>query len=609
MARRLSHRLLIAWATAVAAASVTTPAAGAAQFCVGATGTTCDAGTFAATASGLASAIGAAKAAGGADEIRIAEGTITGITPLVIDDAAGVSIAGAGADRTQLQFAVGLGQTAVTWASFRSSLADLRVSGSGAFTTTGLRVDAPGSGLFDSGPAMTRLQVDGFATGIAVTRSAYSFLFLLGSARRLGGFSLTDSVIDVGAIATARAVTARGPSGAGSLARVTISGRSNTQFGVDVASNPGEYASLTVSDAIIETSGSNSRGLACLDGAGTAELTVTGSAFSLPVSYVDTDLSDADCGAAPSSLLNPASSSLGFLDRFGGDFRLAHYSVLIDRGAATASADAIDAHRGARLVDGDGDGTTAVDLGAHEYQRRTPAPPTITLPTTTIPPGTALQFSASGSDPDPGDFAAVSWDFGDGTTSSSNVPVHAYAALGTYTATATATDPTGLTSSAQVQIRVENPPPVGLPTVAPTPTPPDPFFTTTGPRVRVLSPPTQAVRRSGAGFTTPGTTAPDVASLETAGAVTLRVSLTRLVPGRRSGSRCRAGASRGRRCTARVPVRAIAQIPVSPGPVQLRFGGKLGGRRLAKGTYDVTVTPVGIDRRKGRPATYPLVLR
>ncbi len=91
--------------------------------------------------------------------------------------------------------------------------------------------------------------------------------------------------------------------------------------------------------------------------------------------------------------------------------------------------------------------------------------------------------------------------------------------------------------------------------------------------------------------------------------MTLRVSLTRLVPGRRSGGRCKAAASRGRRCTARVPVRAIAQIPVSPGPVLLRFGGKLGGRRLAKGTYEVAVTPVGIDRRKGQPATYRLVLR
>ncbi len=204
----------------------------------------------------------------------------------------------------------------------------------------------------------------------------------------------------MGEIATARAVTARGPSGAGSLSRVTISGRSSTQFGVDVASNPGDYASLTVSDAIIEMSGSNSRSLACLDGTGTAELTVTGSAFSLPVSYQEpVDPAERNCGAVPTSLLNPASSSLGFLDRFGGDFRLAHYSVLIDRGATTASAGATDGHRGARLVDGDGDGVTAIDLGAHEYQRRTPAPPTIALPTTTIPPGTALQFSASASDP------------------------------------------------------------------------------------------------------------------------------------------------------------------------------------------------------------------
>ncbi len=56
-------------------------------------------------------------------------------------------------------------------------------------------------------------------------------------------------------------------------------------------------------------------------------------------------------------------------------------------------------------------------------------------------------------------------------------------------------------------------------------------------------------------------------------------------------------------------MKAIAQIPVSPGTVFLRFGGKLGGKKLAKGTYTVSVTPVGIGKQRGQPATYALTLR
>lgn len=607
------RRVLQTLLPALAAVAATAPAAGAAQYCVGATGTPCDGASLPFSPAGLTGAIGAAKAAGGADEVRIAAGTITGLSPLTIDDAAGVSIVGAGAGATRLQFTVGVGGTALTLTSFRSSLSDVRLTGEPAASTTGILVNAPGSGIFgsfDAGPSATHLHVDGFSTGVRVTRSAYSFLFLIGGGtRRIGGFSLTDSVIDLSDLSAARAVSGRGPSSATTIARTTIWGRGSNQIGLDVTSNAAEFASLSVADSIVEVSGSNAKGLSCVDGAGTAELTTTRTAFSLPATYQNTDPTDVDCGAAPSPLLDPFSSSLGFLNPVGGDFRLAHYSVLIDRGTTAAPGETTDLGGGGRFLDGNGDGAAAIDLGAFEYQRRPPAPPVVEVTSTTVAPGTGLQFTAEASDPDPGDFPLTSWDFGDGTTSASGFANHAYAALGTYTATATATDPTGLTATTQVQIRVENPPGPGVPAPAPTPTPRDPFLTATGPRVRVLTAPAGTVRRSSAGFTTVGGAAADVASLETAGAVTLRVALTRLAPGHRARGRCRTTNTRGPRCTVRTAVPAIAQIPVAPGPVFLRFGGKLGGRRLAKGRYEVAITPVGIDKRKGAPATYPLTLR
>ena len=57
-----------------------------------------------------------------------------------------------------------------------------------------------------------------------------------------------------------------------------------------------------------------------------------------------------------------------WLDAANGDYRLAADSPLIDRGAARAAAQGeTDRAGNPRVVDGNGDGATARDIGAYEY--------------------------------------------------------------------------------------------------------------------------------------------------------------------------------------------------------------------------------------------------
>jgi PKD repeat protein len=75
-------------------------------------------------------------------------------------------------------------------------------------------------------------------------------------------------------------------------------------------------------------------------------------------------------------------------------------------------------------------------------------------PTAGKPP-LAVQFSASGSDPD-GDPLSYAWDFGDGGRSFLQNPSHTYATAGTYTATVTVTDTRGASATDTVVVTVAN---------------------------------------------------------------------------------------------------------------------------------------------------------
>jgi PKD repeat protein len=86
--------------------------------------------------------------------------------------------------------------------------------------------------------------------------------------------------------------------------------------------------------------------------------------------------------------------------------------------------------------------------------------PTVTAarnPTGNVALGSAVAFTATGSDPD-GDTLTYDWDFGDSTAhASSQNPTHTYAAVGTYPAKVTVSDGKGGTANATVSVTVTGP--------------------------------------------------------------------------------------------------------------------------------------------------------
>ena len=101
-------------------------------------------------------------------------------------------------------------------------------------------------------------------------------------------------------------------------------------------------------------------------------------------------VSDSDyatsAGANVSDLGGNVNADPHWLDAANGDYRLAAGSPLIDRGAARGAAQSeTDRAGNPRVVDGNGDGATARDMGAYEYQPSIAATPTTTTTTTTTP--------------------------------------------------------------------------------------------------------------------------------------------------------------------------------------------------------------------------------
>lgn len=592
--RRLIRLFLLA---ALCAVGFATPAS-AAQYCVGSTGTACGGGSYAFSAAGLTSALAAASGTANADEVRIAPGTIAAVPQLTIADANGVILTGAPGDATTLQINAGAG-AAISMTSGSSNLSSLRIVGSG---TTAIAVNE--SGFLSPASQFDHLAIVGYTYGFRLSHTG------------LPGPTVSDTLIDIGSAPLGRAIQAVNTTAFFTAQRMTMVGTGTAQTGVEVITSAnGQTISGNVIDSLLYFPGGGATdSLKCADTGGgspngSASLAVTRASFYPSADYTSTD-SGCDSGTEPSSIVSAL--DIEFVNSTAGDYHLLSFSAAIDKGDTARPTPATDLGGASRFVDGDGNGTPAVDLGAYEYQRKPPTTPIITVPQTTVAPGAALKFTAAATDPDPGDFLQYDWNFGDGTTANSSPQNHAFATLGTFDVTVTATDPTGLTASAHTTITVTNATSGGDITPTPTPGPgagglSDPTVL----HVRVVTPPTKSIKRSSQGFATVPAAAPEVATLDVGGTVTLRVNLTRLVPGRRSSSKakCKAGASKGKRCTARVAVDATAQIPVTNGTVFLKFGGKLGGKRLPAGTYEASVVPVTVDKKRGTPATFQLKLR
>jgi hypothetical protein len=148
-----------------------------------------------------------------------------------------------------------------------------------------------------------------------------------------------------------------------------------------------------------------------------------------------------------------------FVDAPGGDYHQRYDSPLIDAGDP-APLTAIDD------LDGLSRPVGRVDLGAYEYQRRSPVVSVSATPAGATP-GQDISFVATASDPDPGDSPLTySWSFDDGATATGPSATHAFATTGPHTGTVTVTDPTGQSVSAATTATIA--PPSG-PVLAPRP--------------------------------------------------------------------------------------------------------------------------------------------
>jgi Ca2+-binding RTX toxin-like protein len=171
----------------------------------------------------------------------------------------------------------------------------------------------------------------------------------------------------------------------------------------------------------------------------------------------ETLLGEESNDGTPATLVDPVTGDPGFVDTAGRDYRLRADSQLVDRATMLTTPSATDIGGGARFVDGDGDGTAVLDVGAFEFQ---PASPTATAGAApeTAGVGEAITFTGNGSDPNPGDTLSYSWSFDDGATANGQTAVHSFAVPGPHTATLTVTDLAGRAATATAAVTVTAPP-------------------------------------------------------------------------------------------------------------------------------------------------------
>jgi hypothetical protein len=136
-------------------------------------------------------------------------------------------------------------------------------------------------------------------------------------------------------------------------------------------------------------------------------------------------------------------------------FKLSSPSPVIDKGDPTLGAGepTTDLAGDPRVLTGRSGAPAVSDMGAFEYQ---PHPPTVTVAAVARPKRVA-QFTATTSDPDPGDVVTVTWHFDDGSSATGASVSHAFSKAGTHTATAKATDLDGYSAHASVSVTVGPP--------------------------------------------------------------------------------------------------------------------------------------------------------
>jgi PKD repeat protein len=290
-------------------------------------------------------------------------------------------------------------------------------------------------------------------------------------------------------------------------------------------------------------------------------------------------------------IVNLAGTDPRFADPAAGDLSLLHDSPLIDKGDPGFQPlfGGLDVRDRIRVRDGDGNGSSVVDIGAHEYQRRPP------LAVASAPAsgevGQALTFDGSESS-DPDDEALTySWSFDDGTEADGAVVQKAFATPGPHTGTLTVTDPAGVSDDAVVTVTID-----ALPDSDQGAKPVLEGLRLVPARFRVAA--ARGARTAKTGRPPAGTRIRF--TLSQAAQVTFTVHRSR--PGRRSGGACRAPKPgvRSRRCTRWVKAGAFIRN-AEAGVNSLRWGGRIGKRALKAGRYRLTARARTGDGPRSQP--------
>ncbi len=440
----------------------------------------------------------------------------------------------------------------------------------GTITATGVKTALE---IFNASATVDRANLVGFGAGVGVSvggSSANATLthlkikrFGTGLLQQNGTVSLTDSLVDAGATATAVGVYLRDQNLSSDSTigftgeRLTIVGSGDSQAGFlagpQPSADPGDVVNWILRDSAIYGSGSGFASMACLGSNSNGTLGVNAS----NVAFVAGSGCPADVG---DELLLTGSPFVNFAS---GDLRPKWNSDLIDAGATVPSPTGKDLAQADREVDGDNSGMATVDLGAFEYQRGAPTV-SITPSAPTLKVNESTTFTAEAADID-GDDLSYAWTI-DGAASPVGIATLSggFISAGQHTVAVTVTDETGLTDSAVAQVTVNTPPPVCPAQILPGP--------------KVTTKPTKAFKRVGKSFAVarPTVKQPYLALKGPGGKHKLTLS----------------SVSKSKKVT----VLAGSQtITLKKGTVKLTFGGKWNKKKLKAGSYRVSIVPVSKD--------------
>lgn len=451
--------------------------------------------------------------------------------------------------------------TSVVWMSTGNSAENGTISTQG--TTVGLGTASAGNSvdnvsvtgndspnsigvnpILDSTGTYKRVRVKGFASGIYVNG---------------GSADISDSLVDMGATMSATGITVVDQNSSQPAAmtfaavRNTIVGRGSGQLAISFQTLEGiDSISATLMNNVVYFPGDGRSVLRCSGSNATVNfdnLRYRGDIF-MPTGGCSYD------GRTDESAL----TGDPFRDFDAGDYRPAWNSPLIDTGATANPSSAVDAEGSARIVDGDGDSTATVDIGAYEYQRGAPTV-SITTPKTNLLVLERTSFTANATDPE-GEDLTYAWAI-NGTPSLQNPQTLdiGFTDAGVYSVGVTVTDEAGATGTATVTVNVA-PNRISCPA------------NLWG--LKLTAKPKKAFSRTGKGFASPKKGKPYFTLGVDSGVVQVRFTLQSVSKSKKLKT-----------------VKGSQTVKASAGAKKFGFGGRFGGKNLKPGRYKVTAAAVG----------------